>query len=304
MAEYISPTAAAAISGSLVKGAAARVARSPTPMPGDPRLVGAFQQRTPLELFPAPIKCCAICGEGVKRIPQGIFCSHSDCPRSVWAHKHCLGKAEGRPTKADLARRLVILEQDELPEDWPEGQGTSLLQAIAFKCNIGLQRGDGSGHNTDGLFDERQIRALEAELAVAAKIVPIGLESPNGGDLTLHLVCTHIDREGQLMFSCSRTCQQASQAFSSSSPAAPRGAFTSPTVETKDSRSDQGLAGTGDLEGLPVRDSIRAAMVEQDRRRRVVESSLTLSLTLGAIIRDKGVSSHITDGVQMISLGG
>jgi hypothetical protein len=169
MTDSISPTAAAAISGSLVhgggevKGAAAMVARSPTPMAGVSRLVG--QQRTSLELcpapikccmlkvpragvaagcgdmvlfpepikapikccmlkgpragvaagcgdmvlFPEPIKCCAVCGEGVKRISQGIFCSHLDCPRSVWAHRHCLGKAAGRPTKADLARQPIIL---------------------------------------------------------------------------------------------------------------------------------------------------------------------------------------------------
>ena len=84
--------------GGSAKGAAAMVARSPTLMEGDPRLIGAFKQRTSLVLFPEPIKCFAICVEGVKRISQGIYYSHLDCPRNVWAHRHSLGKAaQGAP---------------------------------------------------------------------------------------------------------------------------------------------------------------------------------------------------------------
>ena len=250
--------------------------------------------------------CCAVCGEGVGRESQGISCSHLDCPRSVWAHRHCLGKTAGRPTKVDLARQISTLEQDELPVGWREDQGTSLLQAIAFRGKIGLQLGDGSGHNTDGLFDEQQIEALEAKMAVAASIVPVGIKNTNGEEVTLHIVCTSIE-EGQLMFACSRTCQRASQALSSSPPAAPRWVSASPTVETQDSRSEQGLGGMGDLDGLPVRDSIEATMVDQDRLKCLAQPRLTR----GAI-REKVVSSlgkapsatHMTDGVQMISLGG
>ena len=188
------------------------------------------------------------------------------------------------PTEEDLACLPVILEPDEVPIGWPADQGTSLLQAIVFKSNIGLQLGDRSEHNTNGLFDDQQIEVLEAKMAVAAKIVQVGIKNTNDEDVTLHIVCTSIE-DGQLMFACSRTCQQASQALSSSPHAAPRGASASPTVETQDSRSEQGLGGTGDLDDLLVRDSITATMVEQDCMKRVAQSSLTRG-----VIREKVVS--------------